>query len=160
MGEFMWHQWGRVVSLFTSVYLIWAGIWGIMFRKFFWDFVGGHLDIVNPPPIGGFHAGPNSAPFQAIIVTVPLVQILGILFGIFTLLLDYPAPFMKQTSLYRSFPLRVVLLLLQSFVAILFYQGTNAAIYGLIAAFAYGRAAMRGEQIEEAKQNIGKGGSV
>jgi len=131
-----------------------------MFRKFFWDFVDGHLDTVNPPPVGGFHSGPNSVPFQAIIVTVPLVQILGILFAIFNLLLDYPAPFMKQTALYRSLPLRVVLLVLQSFISILFYQGTNAAIYGLIAAFAYGRAAMRGEEIEEAKQNRGKAGSV
>jgi len=156
MGEFIWHHWARVVSIFASVYLVWAGMWGIAYRKFFWDFVGGHLDTVNAPPIGGFHPGPNSAPFLEIIVKVPLIQILSILFGLFTLLLEYPAPFMKQTSLYRSFAARAVLLVLQSFVAVFFYQGTNAAIYGTIAAFAYGRAAMRGEMMEEAKENRGK----
>ena len=36
--------------------------------------------------------------------------------------LDYPAPFLKGTMIYRSLAVRVVLLLLQTFLGILYYQ--------------------------------------
>lgn len=36
--------------------------------------------------------------------------------------LDYPAPFIKGTMIHRSIVLRIPLLLLQAFLAILFYQ--------------------------------------
>ena len=61
MGNLIWHEWSRFVSLTASIctYLqismqpgfadswfpdaVWAGYWGIFYRKFFWDFVGGTL---------------------------------------------------------------------------------------------------------------------
>jgi len=61
MGKLIWHDLSRYISLTASVcrwhilvchnYLhhlfkpdaVWAGLWGIFFRKFFWDFLGGIL---------------------------------------------------------------------------------------------------------------------
>lgn len=39
-------------------------------------------------------------------------------------------------------------------------QGTNGAIYSIIAAMGYTRAVMLGEKMEEAKQNKGRGGKA
>jgi len=158
MGEFIWNQWGRFVAITASVYLVWAGIWGIFYRKFFWDFVGGvRMDTATQK---GIIPGHNSAPFIAVIVTAPVIQILAIILAIATLLLECPAPFMKKTPMYRSWVFRIVHLTLQAFLAILFYQGTNAAIWTMIAAIAYTRAQMKGETMEEAKANRGKGGAA
>ena len=44
------------------------------------------------------------------------------LLGFGYLALDYPLPFLKNTAIHRSFPIRIVLLLLQTFFAILYYQ--------------------------------------
>ncbi len=60
--------------------------------------------------------------FVSIIVKAPVVQILSMLLGFGLLALDYPAPFLKNTAIHRSFPIRIVLLLLQTFFAILYYQ--------------------------------------
>ncbi|KAG8881402.1 hypothetical protein FRB97_009597 [Tulasnella sp. 331] len=127
MGAFMWNQWARFVSITASVYIIWAGIWGIFYRKFFWDFVGGvHMDTATQK---GIIPGKNSAPFIAIIVTVPFVQIVALLVG---------------------------MLNLTAFLGFLFYQGTNAGIWSTIAAVAYLRAQIRGELLEGARENVGK----
>ncbi|KAG9038266.1 hypothetical protein FRB95_002227 [Tulasnella sp. JGI-2019a] len=151
MGAFIWHQWGRLVSMTASVYLIWAAIWGILYRKFFWDFVGGVLE--DTPTQKGIIPGKNSAPFLAIIITVPLVQILSIVSGCTNLLVELPGPFVKRTRIHRSWILRIVLLILQSFFGILFYQGTNATAISLIAIFAFMMAWMKGERIERAEEN-------
>ncbi|KAG8883620.1 hypothetical protein FRB98_003048 [Tulasnella sp. 332] len=154
MGAFMWNQWARFVSITASVYIIWAGIWGIFYRKFFWDFVGGvHMDTATQK---GIIPGKNSAPFIAIIVTVPFVQIVALLVGMLNLTVEYPAPFIKKASIYRSWVFRIVLLTFQAFLGFLFYQGTNAGIWSTIAAVAYLRAQIRGELLEGARENVGK----
>jgi len=72
MGKFIWHQWARFVNIFASVcaflstvsfvavlcadslrppplclcllaVVVWAGFWGCLYPKFFWDFVRGSL---------------------------------------------------------------------------------------------------------------------
>ena len=60
--------------------------------------------------------------FIDIIVKAPIVQILLMLHGFALLALEFPAPFLKGTGIYRSIPLRIVMLLGQAFLAILFYQ--------------------------------------
>ena len=72
------------------------------------------------------------------------------------LTLEYPLPQIKSIAIYRSIPLRVVLLVFQSFLAILYYQGTNGAIWSFIALLCYSRAIMLGETMELAKENRGK----
>lgn len=158
MGRFIWHEWARFVSIFASVYGVWAGFWGLFFRKFFWDFVGGVR--MNTATQKGIIPGANAAPFIAIIVTIPLIQILAMVMGVMILMLEYPPSFMKKLPIYRSLVARLIMLLVQAFLTVLFYQGTNAALYSLIAAIGYTRAVMKGEIMEEAKDNRGKTGAA
>ncbi|KAG8763138.1 hypothetical protein FRC12_008691 [Ceratobasidium sp. 428] len=163
MGVFFWHQWARLVALTAGIYGVWAGFWGILFRKFFWDFIGGVLfappkGAANPFS-GGMIPAKSAAPFIAIIVTIPLVQIVTIIMALTLALLEWPAPIMKKLPIYRSFAFRIVWLLLLAFVSVLFYQGTNVALYSLTAAIGYIRAQMKGELMEEAKENRGKEGA-
>ena len=62
MGNLIWHEYSRLVSISSSVCelpstsniilhflfydfvdAIWAAFFGLFYRKFFWDFVGGTL---------------------------------------------------------------------------------------------------------------------
>ena len=47
--------------------------------------------------------------------------------GFVMVALEYPLPFVKRSPIHRSIPLRVVLLVLQSLLAVLFYQVGRAA---------------------------------
>lgn len=88
---------------------------------------------------------------------------------------EYPAPFLKGTMFSRSIMVRIMMLLVQSVLAILYYQvscglyfifgyvsdysqGTNGGIWSIIAMVCYIRAQMLGEKMEEAKENRGRGG--
>jgi len=155
MGNLVWHEYSRLVSISASVYAVWAAFFGLFYRKFFWDFVGGTL---RDP--GGIQPSPNAAVFIAVIVRVPLVPIFTMLLGMIILAIEFPLPVIKKFSFYRSLVVRIVLLVFQVFLTILFYQGTNAAIWSLIAAICYARAVMLGEVMEEAKQNRGKVGGA
>ncbi|TDL26199.1 hypothetical protein BD410DRAFT_813168 [Rickenella mellea] len=117
MGNLIWHDWARFVSITASVYAVWAGYWGIFYRKFFWDFVGG---IVRDP--GGLQAPASAALFINVIVKIPLIQIFVMLHALFVLALEWPLPLMKNLSIYRSIVVRIVLLVSQASIAILFYQ--------------------------------------
>ncbi|PPQ96527.1 hypothetical protein CVT26_010455 [Gymnopilus dilepis] len=155
MGKFVWHQFSRFVSITASIYAIWASFYGLFYRKFFWDFVGGTL---RDP--GGLQPSKNAALFIMLIVRVPLVQIFAMIFGFMILALEMPLPLLKQYAFYRSLVLRVVLLLFQAFLTVLFYQGTNAALWSVIAFLGYIRAIGLGELMQEASQNRGKGGTA
>jgi len=155
MGNLIWHEYSRFVSITANVYAVWAAFFGLFYRKFFWDFVGGTL---RDP--GGLQPSPNAAIFITLIVKIPIIQILSMMLGLFILAIELPLPAIKQFSFYRSLMVRVVLLLFQVFLAILFYQGTNAAIWSLIAAGCYSRAIILGETMAEAKQNRGRGGEA
>jgi hypothetical protein len=155
MGNLIWHEYARYVSLTATCYTIWASFWAFFFRKFFWDFIGG---IVRAP--GGLQPVKNVAIFITLIVKVPIIPILSMLLGFGMLALEIPAPFLKGTSIQRNFVLKIVLLLFQAFMAVLYYQGTNGSLYSLIAMFCYTRAIILGEKMEEAKNNRGKGGKA
>ncbi|KAG7098801.1 hypothetical protein E1B28_000706 [Marasmius oreades] len=153
MGNLVWHDFARYVSITASLYAVWSGFYGIYFRKFFWDFIGGTL---RDP--GGLQPAPGAAVFITLIVKNPIIQIFAMIVGLFMLALEYPLPQLKSLSIHRSFALKIVLLLFQSFLTLLFYQGTNSALWSLIAAGSYARAIILGETMEEAKDNRGKGG--
>jgi len=153
MGNLVWHEYARYVSLTASVYTIWASFWGFFYRKFFWDFVGGTL---RDP--GGMQPSPNAAVFITLIVKAPVIQIISMLLAFFIIAVDFPMPQLKSLAIHRSIVFRIVLLLFQVFFTILFYQGTNGAIWSLIAAGCYARAQILGETMEVAKDNRGKGG--
>ena len=52
----------------------------------------------------------------------PIIQILAMIIGFIILTLELPLPQLKGLSIYRSWVVRIVLLSLQAFFAILFYQ--------------------------------------
>jgi len=108
----------------------------------------------------GIIPGANAAPFIAVIVTVPVVQILTIILASCTLTIEIAPPFVKKWPVYRSLVIRIVLLLVQTFLGILFYQGTNGALWSCIAAIGYIAGQMKGEMIEEAKENRGRAGAA
>jgi hypothetical protein len=153
MGKLVWHSYARLVTITASVYAVWAGFFGLFYRKFFWDFVGGTL---RDP--GGLQPSPSAAPFIAVIVKIPLVQIASMLLAMCILCVEFPLPQIKEFAIYRSLVMRIILLLFQIFLNFLYYQGTNAAIWSTVAAICYTRAVMLGEEMEEAKENRGKAG--
>ncbi|OBZ71052.1 hypothetical protein A0H81_09034 [Grifola frondosa] len=153
MGKLIWHEYSRYVSLSATVYTVWASFFALYFRKFFWDFVNG---IVRNP--GGVQPANSDSIFVTLIVKAPVIPIFSMVLGFGFIALEYPAPFLKGTAIHRSFPLRIVVLLLQAFLAVLFYQGTNGALWSIVAAMCYVRAQVLGEKMEEAKNNRGRGG--
>jgi len=152
MGTFIWNEWAHFVSMTASVCAVWSTFYAFLYRKFFWDSVDG---IVRDP--GGIQPGNAALPFVAIIVKLPIIQIFAMLTGIILILVEVPYSPFRATSLHRSFVFRIVLLIQQAALTILLYQGTNAAIYSLIAIFAYTKAIMHGEVLDEAKANRGNG---
>jgi len=155
MGNLVWHEYSRLISVTASIYAVWASFFGLFYRKFFWDFVGGTL---RDP--GGIQPAPSAAIFISIIVKVPVLQIMAMLLGLFMIALEFPLPQLRALAIHRSLVLRIVLLLFQTFINILYYQGTNAAIWSLIAAMCYSRAQILGETMFEAKENRGKVGGA
>jgi len=156
MGKLVWHKFSRLVSITASVYAIWAAFFGLFYRKFFWDFIGGTL---RDP--GGIQPSPKAALFITLIVKVPIIQIFTMILAATILCIEVPLPQIKTLSLYRSLTLRIVLLLFQASLTILFYQGTNAAIWSLISAISYGCGLAQGEKFEEKRQRSrGKGGEA
>lgn len=155
MGNLIWHEYARFVSITATIYGIWAGFWGLFYRKFFWDFVGGTL---RDP--GGIQPSPNAAIFITLIVKIPMIPMFTMLLGMLILALEWPLPILKKLSIHRSFVVRIILLLLQVSLAILFYQGTNCAIWSLIAVGCYMRAAALGEKMADAKANRGREGQA
>jgi hypothetical protein len=151
MGKLVWHDLSRYISITASIYAVWASFWGILFRKFFWDFIGGILR--NP---GGIQPSPKVQIFITLIVKFPVVQSVTILLAFMMIALEYPLPILKGSAIHRSLLLRVVLLTFQSFLAVLFYQGTNASLYSLIAAIFYVRALTLGESMQVAKADKGR----
>jgi vacuolar-type H+-ATPase subunit I/STV1 len=156
MGALIWHEWAHFMSVTSAVYSVWSAYWGLFYRKFFWDFVHG---IVRTP--GGIQPANQDALFTAIIIKAPIVQLLVLFSGLAYIAFENPLiPGIKKTAIYRSLVLRAVWLLIHGILAVLFYQGTNAALWSFISCFAYTRAIMKGEQIKEAKENRGKGGAA
>ncbi|KAF8650395.1 hypothetical protein AX16_005203 [Volvariella volvacea WC 439] len=117
MGNLIWHEYSRYVSITASIYAVWSGFFGLFYRKFFWDFVGG---IMRDP--GGYQSPPASSIFVTLIIRVPVIPIFAMLCGLFLLALEYPVPQLKALAIYRSLVLRAILLVLQAFLTVLYYQ--------------------------------------
>ncbi len=64
----------------------------------------------------------NQAFFVDIIVKAPVIQIIVLLHAAFLLALEWPLPVLKKLPIHRSLVLRAVMLTMQSFLSILFYQ--------------------------------------
>jgi len=155
MGKLVWHEYARLITIVSSCYTVWASLWAFVYRKFFWDFVNGTLR--NP---GGLQPASQDGIFITLIVKAPIIPIFSFLIGVSIVAFEYPVPWVKGTSIHRNFVVRIIALLIQAVLAILFYQGTNGAIWSLTAAFCWGRALMLGEVMKDAKDNRGRGGKA
>lgn len=62
------------------------------------------------------------------IVKAPIIQTLAILVGLFMIALEFPVPQLKALSIHRSIVLRIVLLLFQAFLTILYYQACVCSV--------------------------------
>jgi hypothetical protein len=155
MGNLVWHHYARLVTITASVYAVWASFWALIFRKFFWDFIGGTL---RDP--GGLQPSPASAVFITLIVKMPVIPIFAMVVAVTLLVIEFPLPFVKGTAIHRSFVVRLVLLFFSAFLNLLYYQGTNAGIYSIVAMICYTRAQLLGETMEEAKENRGRAGAA
>ncbi|KAL8277478.1 hypothetical protein RQP46_010108 [Phenoliferia psychrophenolica] len=166
MGVLIMHEWGCLLALASGSYAIWAGIWAILYRKYFWDMIGGTL---GP---NGLIPGPNAAFFVAIIVKVPVLQVINIVHqtctlekicslpehtaqinGLLTLALEWPLPFIAGTPLHRSFVLRIVFYVWAGVIAMFPYQTVDAGVFYAITAIVYLRAISRGEIMKGARAN-------
>jgi hypothetical protein len=122
-----------------------------------------------------YRPAPSAAIFISLIVKAPIIPIINAVVALFILSIEKPLPALKSMSIRRSLVLKIVMLVFQAFLSILFYQvrtvepvnlslpltvlkGTNAAIWSLVAIICYIRAVALGEKIEEAKANRGQGG--
>jgi len=153
MGNLVWHEYARLISITASAYAVWCSFFALFYRKFFWDFIGGTL---RDP--GGLQPAPSAAIFITLIVKAPIIPIINAVVALFILSVENPLPLFKSLAIRRSLIFKVVLLVFQAFLSILFYQGTNAALWSMIAIMCYIRAMALGETIEEAKANRGQGG--
>lgn len=153
MGVFIWHEWAHFVAITASCYTLWSSFYGLIYRKVFWDFVGGTL---RAP--GGLQPSAAIIPLTNVIVKVPIIQIISFVVGLFILAVELPAPGFRNLGIQRTFVPRIVFLLIQAVLTALFYQGTNASIWSLIALVGYVQAAAKGEVREEFKQGRGRSG--
>lgn len=70
----------------------------------------------------GTRPAPGASVFITLIVKAPIIQIFAMLLGMSMIALEYSAPGIKTLAIYRSFVVRIVLLIFQAFLCILYYQ--------------------------------------
>ncbi|MBW0497511.1 hypothetical protein O181_037226 [Austropuccinia psidii MF-1] len=141
MGKFIWSQWGRLMALTSGYWTLWGGLWGIFYRKFIWDFIGGKLGPVGIVP------GPGSALFIDFIVKIPVIQLVCIAFGILTILIEWPL--FPSSFLYRSLIFKATLYIHAALASALIYQSLDAALFYLISALAYVIGSFKKEKVGE-----------
>ena len=80
------------------------------------DLKGPHLTTLT------VRAPPSAAVFVMVIIKAPIIQILSVVLAGFIIALEFPAPPLKRLQIHRSIVMRIPLLLIQAFFAVLFYQ--------------------------------------
>ncbi len=76
---------------------------------------------------------------------LPILQIVNLIFGLFLLAWEWPLGALAGSAIHRSLEARLAFLPLSALAAALIYQGTNAAIYQMIAMAVYFWAYSEGE---------------
>lgn len=102
-----------------------AGLEGFFWPKIFWDWLTKTLDPAVKP--------------------LPILQIINVAFGLVMLAWEWPIGFLAGSSFHRSLEARLAALPLTALAAILIYQGTNAALYYVVALAVYFWAYSEGE---------------
>ena len=82
--------------------------------------------LTNTAMMSSNRASPQNAGFVTVIVKAPVIQILTMIVALFMIALEFPLPQLRGTMIHRSFVVRIVMLLVQAFLAIMFYQVSKA----------------------------------
>lgn len=102
-----------------------AAIECFFWPKILWDFLTRSLDPAIKP--------------------IPILQIINVLMGLGVLAWEWPLGSIAGSFMHRSIEMRLVLLPLTALLAVMLYQGTNAALYYLIGMVVYFWAFSEGE---------------
>ncbi|KAM0750568.1 hypothetical protein T439DRAFT_356321 [Meredithblackwellia eburnea MCA 4105] len=122
MGAFDLLEWASQLAIVSALYTGWAAVWGLVYRMFFWDVVGGTLG-----PNGYIPAARNHW-LVTIIVDYPIIQSICILNGLVTLAWEFLRPLSDadvadcQELRRRRILLKVAFYLWCSFCSALVYQ--------------------------------------
>lgn len=127
MGKLIKNHWARLIILSSAAYQIAAALEAFFWPKIFFDFLTKTLD-------------PAVKPF-------PILQIINLVMGILLFAWEWPLGFIAGSSIHRSLEARLAVLPLAALSAILIYQGTNAALYYVVAMVVYFWAYSEGEII-------------
>lgn len=127
MGRLIKNHWARLIVLTSGVYQIAAAVEGFFWPKIFFDFLTHSLDSAIKP--------------------IPILQIINLVIGVFLVAWEWPMAGIAGSAIHRSIEARLVFLPIAALAASLTYQGTNAAIYEVIAMGAYFWAYSEGEII-------------
>lgn len=115
----------RSITLTSEPDQIAAALEGFFWPKIFFDFLTKTLD-------------PAVKPF-------PILQIINLVMGILLFAWEWPLGFIAGSSIHRSLEARLAVLPLAALASILIYQGTNAALYYVVAMVVYFWAYSEGE---------------
>ncbi|KAI7788921.1 pro41 protein [Diaporthe eres] len=129
MGRLIKNHWARLIILTAGAYQIAAAIEGFFWPKIFWDFATKTLDAAVKP--------------------FPTLQIINLVMGIWVMAWEWPLSFIAGTAIHRSLEARLAFLPLAALAAVLTYQGTNAALYYLVAMVVEFWAFSEGEQQQQ-----------
>lgn len=104
-----------------------ASLEGFFWPKIFWDFLTKNFDGAVKP--------------------IPILQILNLIFGILTLLWEWPIKYsgFPDSGLRKSMEARIFLYPLVAVAAVMMYQATNPALYYMIGVGIYFWAYTDGE---------------
>ncbi|KAF1813966.1 hypothetical protein P152DRAFT_299325 [Eremomyces bilateralis CBS 781.70] len=129
MGRLIKNHWARLIVLTAAAYQLAAALEAFFWPKIFWDFLSHNLDRAVTP--------------------IPFLQVINLIFAVSALALEWPLKYIAGTSLHRSIELRLIIIPLYALASILLYQGTNPAIYYIIAEGIYFWGFSEGETICE-----------
>ncbi|KAI0125896.1 PRO41 protein [Xylariales sp. AK1849] len=127
MGKLIKNHWARLITMVAATYQIAAALEGFFWPKIFFDFLTKTLDPAVKP--------------------VPVLQIINMLLGFIMLAWEWPLGLIAGSSIHRSLEARLAAMPLAALASVLLYQGTNAALYYIIAMVIYFWAYSEGELV-------------
>ncbi|OJJ49104.1 hypothetical protein ASPZODRAFT_157567 [Penicilliopsis zonata CBS 506.65] len=125
MGRLIKNHWARLIILTAAAWQVGGSIEGFIWPKVFWDFISKNLNGAVTP--------------------VPILQILNLLLGLFTIAWEWPLKPLAGTFPHRSIAVRLALYPLCALIAAMMYQTGDVAIYYLIGISVYFWAYSEGE---------------
>ncbi|KAI2629827.1 hypothetical protein GGR54DRAFT_281042 [Hypoxylon sp. NC1633] len=138
MGKLIKNHWARLIALTAAAYQVVAALEGFFWPKIFWDFLTKTLDPAVKP--------------------VPALQIINLILGLWIFAWEWPLGLIAGSSVHRSLEARLASFPLASLASVLLYQGTNPAIYYLVAMVVYFWAYSEGEIIAKEPWTLPKRG--